>query len=313
MTKIKEIENQYGMEHCLTLYCRNVEEQLTKDKKKYLIFHLTDGETDIDAKKWDYSMEDFQNAKYPCKIPGVICVKLECKEYKGQSTFCIIHYRGDDKTPAALFAKKAPIDAEEKYQKILESARTYREPFASIVTNLYEKNHNKLVHWGAAKFIHHNVAGGLLWHISRMHELAEELSKLYKVDRDLLLAGVDLHDIGKLVELETSELGVSEFTVEGSLLGHVMLGAKLVEDTVSELMFERTTDVLKLVHIILSHHGKQEWGAPVTPAFLEAQLLHFLDMMDSQGEQIERMTAEAPDGVSRPYAGSMKSNILFKG
>lgn len=314
--KIKDIEKQYGTTHKIVLYCNSIEERETKSKetKKYLLFHLTDGEKEIDAKRWNYSMEDFENAQYPVKIPGVLILKLDVQEYNGQPCYIIQGYTSGDKYPATMFAKKAPIDAEETYQKILADAREYREPLASVITTLYEENHEKFVKWGAAKRVHHNVSGGLLYHIGRMHDMAKKIGDLYECDKELLMAGVDIHDIGKLRELETDDLGVSDYTVEGNLKGHIVLGYQMLADCIREHEFENTTELIKLEHMILSHHGKMEWGSPVIPAFLEANLLHYLDLIDSQGEQIERITREAQPGISRPpYCGAMKNNILFKG
>lgn len=312
MLKIKDIETKYGETNNIVLYCRDVEQQETKTKKQYLIFHLTDGEKDIDAKRWDYTLDELKNAAHPCEIPGVMVIKLETKEYNGQPTYIVQGFRGDNRYPVSMFAKKAPIDPEEVFQKIVSEAKNYREPYASIVTTLYMDNHDKLVKWGAAKYVHHNMYGGLLYHTIRMHEMAKQTADLYHVDKDLLLAGVDLHDIGKLNELLTNDLGVSEFTVQGSLMGHIVLGTKMIEEQVNKLGFEHTPDVLKLEHMILSHHGKLEWGSPVLPMFLEANILHLLDMIDSQGEQIERATEAAQPGVTRPYGGSMKNNFLYK-
>lgn len=315
MLKIKEIETQYGTTQRIVLYCNKIEEKETKskDSKKYLLFHLTDGETDIDAKRWNYSMEDFKNASVPVKIPGVVIMKLEVQEYNGQPSFIVQGFTTSDRYPAALFAKKAPIDAEQTFQTILSDARQYREPYASLVCCLYEENHEKLLQWGAAKHIHHNMAGGLLYHVSRMHAMAKKIASLYDCDSDLLMAGVDLHDIGKLNELLTDDLGTSDFTIEGSLKGHVVIGVQMLNECVREHEFDRTVDILKLEHMILSHHGKPEWGSPVSPAFLEAAILHHLDMIDSQGEQFERAMKDAQPGVSRPFCGTLKNNILFKG
>ena len=99
MLKIKEIETQYGTTQKIVLYCNKIEEKETKskDSKKYLLFHLTDGETDIDAKRWNYSMEDFKNASVPVEIPGVVIMKLEVQEYNGQPSFIVQGFTTSDR------------------------------------------------------------------------------------------------------------------------------------------------------------------------------------------------------------------------
>ena len=93
--------------------------------------------------------------------------------------------------------------------------------------------------------------------------------------------------------------------------GHIVRGIEIINSYVQKLALDPTVDILKLEHMILSHHGKLEWGSPVQPAFLEAVILHHLDMIDSQGETFERAKKDAQPGVSRPFTGSMKGNILF--
>lgn len=311
--KIKDLDPKCGKIQTLVLYCTKIEEKTTKSNtpSNYLVFYLTDGETDIDAKRWNYSLEDFNNARVPVKIPGVVILKLEIQEYNGQPSYIIHGFTSSDQYPVSLFAKTAPIDTAQIFDNILNDIKQYREPYASLVGEIFEDHHDKLLLWGGAKRNHHNMAGGLLYHICRMHEMATYVSSLYDCDADLLMAGVDLHDIGKLHELFTDDLGSSDLTDEGYLKGHIVLGIEIINSYVQKLALDPTVDILKLEHMILSHHGKLEWGSPVQPAFLEAVILHHLDVIDSQGETFERAKKDAQPDVSRPFTGSMKGNILF--
>ena len=141
---------------------------------------------------------------------------------------------------------------------------------------------SKIMYWAAAKSMHHNLYGGLLYHMYRMGKNADMQCDLYPMlNRDLLICGVYLHDIGKLMELDTSIMGSAEYTLTGNLLGHLYLGMNLLEDYA--LRFKLPEELkLQLLHMIASHHGKQEYGAIVVPKTLEAEMLHFLDMIDSK-------------------------------
>ena len=110
--KIKDLDPKCGKIQTLVLYCTKIEEKTTKSNtpSNYLVFYLTDGETDIDAKRWNYSLEDFNNARVPVKIPGVVILKLEIQEYNGQPSYIIHGFTSSDQYPVSLFAKTAPID-----------------------------------------------------------------------------------------------------------------------------------------------------------------------------------------------------------
>jgi 3'-5' exoribonuclease len=138
----------------------------------------------------------------------------------------------------------------------------------------------------AAKQLHHAWLGGLLEHVVSLLTLADRIAPHYSIlDRDLLLTGVILHDIGKIRELSWA-LGF-EYTVEGSLLGHIQMGTALAERTMDSLPgFPPKLKVLVL-HMILSHHGKLEFGSPKLPMIPEALALSFLDDLDAKMQAIQ--------------------------
>lgn len=132
----------------------------------------------------------------------------------------------------------------------------------------------------AAQIYHHNYAGGLLEHSLGTARIAIKIAELHpEVDRDLMLLGALLHDLGKVLELDMDkEISYSD---EGKLLGHILLGIGMLE----ELMQKSGTGRIvrnKLIHMIASHHGRYEWQSPKKPMFLEAQILHLADMMDAE-------------------------------
>jgi len=137
----------------------------------------------------------------------------------------------------------------------------------------------------AAKQLHHAWLGGLLEHVISLCTLADRVAPHYPmVDRDLLLTGVILHDIGKVRELSW-EVGF-EYTVEGMLLGHIQIGAALAERTMDALPGFPSRLKTLVLHVILSHHGKLEYGSPKLPMIPEALMLNFIDDLDAKMQAV---------------------------
>ncbi len=150
----------------------------------------------------------------------------------------------------------------------------------------------------AAMYLHHAWLGGLLEHSLAVALTAREASKNYGVDLDLLTAGALLHDIGKVRELEvTTSIKVGE---EGMLLGHTMMGEEMVRQKATETGLDAHT-LMKLSHMILSHHGEHGNGAPKKPMFVEAILVHFADQMDAKASQFERIRKDTTSEDFRVY------------
>jgi 3'-5' exoribonuclease len=137
----------------------------------------------------------------------------------------------------------------------------------------------------AAKQLHHAWLGGLLEHVVSLCTLADRVAPHYPlIDRDLLMTGVILHDIGKVRELSW-EIGF-EYTIEGMLLGHIQIGAALAEKTIDSLPDFPPKLKTLVLHMILSHHGKLEFGSPKLPMIPEALVLNFLDDLDAKMQAV---------------------------
>jgi 3'-5' exoribonuclease len=165
----------------------------------------------------------------------------------------------------------------------------------------------------AAKTIHHAFRSGLLEHVLSLCALARRIADHYAwIDRELLVAGAVLHDIGKIHEL-SYERGFS-YTTEGQLLGHIAIGVRMLSDKLRA--FPDFPPELRnlLEHIILSHHGQLEFGSPKTPAFPEALLFHFLDDMDSKMECMRALLGKEPQSESlfTPWSSALERVALRK-
>ena len=166
----------------------------------------------------------------------------------------------------------------------------------------------------AAKGIHHAYLGGLLEHSLSIAQVASMLAEHYRgIDRDLLVAGALLHDIGKTEEL-SNDIGVIDYTDVGRLKGHLVIGCELVGDMARDIKGFPPERLTHLQHLILSHHGRHEFGSPVVPMTAEALLLSFIDDMDAKMNLVEQLSrkVKSSSGQWSDYQRSLERYLLLK-
>ena len=190
----------------------------------------------------------------------------------------------------------------------------FQSTMAPAALRIYEDHKEELLRWAGALKLHHSVYGGLLYHIYRMLKAAEKACEVYPdLDKELLLIGVALHDIGKLKELNTNEMGVSEFTPDGNLSGHILCGIELLDHAVWEMEEKPSEEEYKLVkHMIASHHGALEYGAIVVPATPEAMVLNYLDLIDSRMYMFEETLSGMEPGSVSPSVWALGGTHVYK-
>ena len=163
-------------------------------------------------------------------------------------------------------------------------------------------------YYPAAKTIHHAFIGGLALHTINMLEASESFIKLYDLNRDLLYTGIILHDLGKVVELEN--YGIT-YSVEGNLLGHIMIVYEQVVKVVTTLGINEDNDILYLKHLLLAHHGSCDFGSPKEPMIKEAFILHVLDDTDAKVNIIDNAIKDIEVGeLSAPQIGFDRRRFL---
>jgi 3'-5' exoribonuclease len=180
---------------------------------------------------------------------------------------------------------------EEMWTELQQVAAALGNPhLRALAETLVRENESRLRIWPAARSVHHAYRGGFLEHVLKMAEAGRALAGLYEADADLVVIGALLHDIGKLRELEYETS--TSYTREGNLVGHVTLGAIMIEDACRRLPGFPDALRTELVHLIVSHHGARELGAPVEPMTVEAVILATVDELDAQLNQIRRALDE---------------------
>lgn len=209
----------------------------------------------------------------------------------------------------------APIKAETMFVSIVQKMQDCGE-IGKIGVELYGRNKEDLLIWSAAKVMHHNILSGLLYHSYRMVDLVSHIADVYpSIDRNILIVGAAIHDIGKLKELYTNQLGVADYTIEGNLFGHSLLGIQMIDEIVSSFgplyTEENAAEIRHLKHMVASHHGELEYGAISRPATSEAFILHEADMIDSKFYSYEHETASLKPGEISDQIYSLNKVRVF--
>lgn len=262
-------------------------------KSNYLSITFQDDSGTIDAKLWNASENDMESLIEGCVVRAVGDI-IKYGQNKQMKIVSIdnVNY---DSSSQIQFLQKAPIEPEEmlreikEYIKAITNMRIY-----SIVTDIYNNNIEKIKIYPAASKNHHEVVSGLLYHTLSMLKIAKALIEIYpSLDKDLMYGGILLHDVGKIVEL--SGPVVPQYTTEGKLLGHISIANTMIKETANKLNIEGE-EVVLLQHIILSHHGKNEFGSPVLPQIKEAEMISLIDNIDARMNMIDKALLEVKQG-----------------
>lgn len=276
---------------------RDAFSKTTQSGKPFLSMVLSDRTGDIDAQVWDYT-----GPVTPKDTGSAVKVRGAVSDYRGAMQITVERLRladAGDRFSAADLVPTAPIDADAAWQKLLALAESIEDPdYAGVCRELLGRYGQRVKTLPAAKSVHHSFLNGLLMHTLYMLETADFLAGLYApvVDRSLLMAGTLLHDFAKCEEFTLSPLGlVTDYSVKGELLGHLVMGAREAAEAADALHVPEEKSVL-LQHLILSHHGEPEFGAAVVPMCAEAELLSYIDKIDSRMEIYREALEEIPAG-----------------
>ena len=205
----------------------------------------------------------------------------------------------------------APRPVDEMWAEFDELILHVRDPFVrELLQRIVSQHADKLRIWPAAQTVHHAYRSGFLEHILSVARSALMLGATYGANTDLLTAGAILHDIGKLEELEYDR--TTSYTREGNLVGHVTLGVMMVRAAMAGI--PDFPDVLRtqIEHLIVSHHGHKEFGAPVEPMTIEAMILSAADDLDAKINQVRQAIAEDADGEFTAYHQRL-GRVLWRG
>lgn len=284
--------------------------------KQYGDFLFGDSTGDITGKKWAISSDE-EIMLNLIKEGDVAKIQGKIKEFNGQIQLTVTHIRKakeEDPVEMCSLVKSAPESPEEMYDFIYDVAEGFEDQdYRKICTTLLAADKEKLLYYPAAQRNHHAELGGLLYHVKRMLMTGAKICEVYtNLNRDLVLTGVIIHDIEKLREIESNEYGVSPgYSFEGQLIGHIVQGVVVMEKLGEELDIPREKIVL-MQHMILSHHYEADFGSPKKPMFPEAEVLHYLDMMDAKLFDMEDALSSTDPGEFSGKVWTLDNRRLYK-
>jgi 3'-5' exoribonuclease len=271
-----------------------------KTGERYLALTLGDRTGQIEAKMWD-NVEDFIGAFEQedfLKIKGLI------NKYKNRFQLTIHKLRRmqEGEIDFADYLPKTKKDVGELWKTLAEFVATFKNPHLKSLLELLMADPEIAERYRtapAAKSLHHACIGGLLDHVVSLFRSCDLVCRNYpEINRDLLLAGAFLHDIGKIHELTYNRS--FSYTLRGQLLGHMIIELEMLQAKINQLPSFPAELKTLLEHLIISHHGQYEFGSPKLPMFPEALMLHYLDDLDSKMEAM-RAHFEREAGLEGPW------------
>lgn len=205
----------------------------------------------------------------------------------------------------------APRPADEMWAELVGRLQNIGHPaLRALLLGMAEQHAERLKVWPAARQVHHAYRSGLLEHILKIMEVGDGIAAAYGANRDLVIAGALLHDIGKLYELSYG--GSTEYSIEGNLIGHITIGVRMLREAAAAVPDFPPELELQLSHLILSHHGALELGSPVKPMTVEAFVLAAADDLDAKLHQVRRHLAD--DDNEGPFTAYHRylERVLYK-
>ena len=288
--------------------------RLKKDGEPYLSMVLSDRTGRLEAKMWE-GIEDvvgtFDSADF-VKVQGLTQVYRQ----RPQITVQRLRRAEESEVRLADYIPHTDKNVDEMFSRLLATVDEMQNPYLKRLLKAFlddEEIAARLKTAPAAKSLHHAFVGGLLEHITSLLELGSDVAGHYEfIDQDLLTTGIVLHDLGKIHELDAQR--TFEYTDEGRLLGHITIVVRMLDRKCSAIEDFPPKLKLLLEHMILSHHGKYEFGSPKLPSFPEALALNYLDDLDSKLESMRAALADSPmeDGDWTAYSRSLQRFVLNK-
>jgi 3'-5' exoribonuclease len=272
------------------------ERKIARTGSAYLDLELRDSSGVMRAKLWDCDRHtlDFE-------VEDIVEVDGVVEDYQGMAQIRVrkISRCSPDEVDVFDYLPRSRREPAEMYATLVDRLRRVPEgPLRVLLLSILEDPSiaEKYTRAPAAMSYHHAFLGGLLEHVLSLVQLGDQVCDHYEfLRRDLLLAGLVLHDVGKIEELSFSR--GFRYSTRGQLLGHISIGLEMVQEKMRQIPGFPAELKGQIEHIILSHHGKVEFGSPKEPMFPEALLVHFLDEIDSK---LEAMRAQYATDQDRP-------------
>lgn len=306
--KIKELQNGQKFEGPLLVgrFVRGV----TQSGAPYLSITFQDNSGEIEGKVWDLKPE----IEAMVQVGLILEVKGDVNQYRQALQMRVHTLEFKDQSQYALddYVSASTYDLSFLKTEIESFVTAIEDPIIKelVVANL-EAVGDQFYQYPAATRNHHDFVGGLATHVYGMAKAANAICDLYPLyNRDLLIAGVILHDMGKIEEYTAPML--SEYSVTGRLLGHISIMHANFTAIAERIGHADKEQTLILRHMILSHHGQMEYGSPVMPMIKEAEMLNIVDNLDARTNMFEKFYDDLPEGEFSPRMFALDNRNFYK-
>lgn len=294
---------------------KNIMGKKDRNGKDYMDVVLGDMTGEVSGKVWN---EAIARQPYILDIKETTICEIDAKvqEYLGKPQLNIVGMRiaSSEDYDMGDFVRKAPEESEAMFAYLNGVASSFDdEDLKKLCMRFLSENRERLMYYPAASKNHHAEYGGLLYHTKRMLMNGERMCEVYtNLNRDLLLAGVILHDAEKLNEIESGEDGIATgYSFEGQMLGHIIMGVKSLDRWCLEIGMPYEKRIM-LEHMILSHHYEPEFGSPKKPLFPEAEILHYLDIIDARMYDMEMALEGVGNGQWSEKVWTLDNRKIYK-
>lgn len=298
-----------GMRYEGFLLVRSSDQRTGSNGSKYLDMNLTDRTGEINCKLWDGTVA-------PPPAGSVVKVRALVQEYNGRRQLRIERIRPAveaDGVDLSRLVPCAPESPEAMRQRIEDTIDRFQsEPLQKLVREMLRLAGDELAYYPAAQRMHHAERSGLLHHTTSMLNTAEHIIASYPfLHGDLLRAGVILHDLGKIREMKSDQMGnVSDYSRDGQLLGHLVRGVATLDEAARNVGVSGEIVAL-LEHMIISHHGVPEYGSPRMPMFPEAEALRWIDVLDARMNEMQGILDRTPEGAFSENIRSLDGRRIY--
>lgn len=310
MSQLFDIEN--GEEFAMFVLIKSADIRTARNGKAFIAFRFQDRSGSIDGMYWSATEEEIQRFQ----AGKVAYLRGKRETYQGSPQVKIEGLRlaeaGEPNDPS-LYVERVNIKRETIQAELEDALLLIQEAnIARVVRKILHQVGDNFYSYPAAKRHHHALAGGLGYHTISMIRIAKSLLAIYpQLNPSLLIGGIIIHDIGKTVEL--SGPISTEYTLKGQLMGHIVIVTEMIDRACQEISINPESEsILLLKHVVLAHHGKLEFGSPVMPQLLEAELIHYIDDMDAKINMITSALDQTEKGHFSPAIYPLDRRQIYK-
>ncbi len=308
MTKIKDFRQQER--YVLPLLIKDVKNGTTAKGAPYLTITVADNSGMIDGKFWDVKPSDLEQIH----VGHVSDISFEVLDYKNNLQLRINRVTDLDQSKIdyeQYVAQSNSSQNEREKLVMMYLNKIHNETIRLLTSEVLKKVADRYYTYPAASKIHHNFLGGLSEHSLSMAEICDQIADHYpQLNRDLLISGALIHDIGKTVEM--SGPVTTEYTLEGKLEGHISIANGILTEVAERLGLEGREETTLLHHMILSHHGHYEFGSPVLPMLQEAEVLSLVDNLDARMNTLQQALNSTKNGEWTSKLFALENRQFYK-